>query len=218
MSFIPSGDLFEPTDSLQPSAQPKALLFKQFKQPFLWVLQHQPITGFWLRKGLTQITIRSHFETRLARDWQCLEQARQPLSVLLCEIDGFTQFRRQQGDRACNDYLGQVVKVIYAHIERSQDMLARYQGDTLAILLPYTSLDEAACVAKKIRLRVKALKVNPQLDPSTPAQTMTLSLGIAALVPTSNLAPANLVAAAEQSLRQAQTAGGNRVVLQEGGR
>jgi diguanylate cyclase (GGDEF)-like protein len=213
-----SGDLSGPTDSLQPLAQPRPLLFQQVKQPFLWVLQHQPLKGFWFREGLMQIALRSHFDARLASDWQYLEQARQPLSVVLCEIDGFNQVRRQQGDRTCNDYLGRVIKLIYAHIERSHDMLARYQGDTLAVLLPYTSLDEAACFAKKIRLRVKALKATPQPSPSTPPQTMTLSLGIAALVPTSNLTPANLVAAAEQSLRQAQTAGGNRMVLQEGGR
>lgn len=225
MSFIPpfsSDDLSEPTESRESSKQPKISVLNQFTHQFLYVLRpiglYQHIGRFRTRSKVTQVTIRSHFDDRLAKDWQRLAKERQPLSLLLCEVDHFSQFRRRHGDRACNHYLGQVVKVIYANIERPKDTLARYHGDTFAVLLPHTSIDEAAWIAKKIRLRTKALKVDHQSSQAPSEQDITLSLGISTIVPTSKLAPANLIAAAEQSLRQAQTAGGNREVLQEGGR
>lgn len=178
---------------------------------------YQHIEHLWTQKSVAPVALRSYFDTRLERDWHRLEQERQPLSLFLCEVDDFAHIRRQYGDRACNTYVSQVVKVIHANIERPKGMLARYQGDTFAVLLPNTSIDEAACIAKKIRLRVKALKNSRTPSSSILDQTITLSLGIATLVPTSKLTPANLIAAAEQSLRQAQRAGGNRVILQEGG-
>lgn len=225
MSFIPpffSGDLSEPTDTSEFSAQPKPVVFKRFTNQLRQVFQpvglYQHIRHVWARKSITQTAIRSHFDARLERNWQQLEEERQPLSLFLCEVDEFAHYRRQYGDLACNAYIGQVVKVIHTNIERSTDMLARYQGDTFAVLLPHTSIDEAACLAKKIRLRVKALKENPTSPGSISEQIVTLSLGIATIVPTPKLTPVNLIAAAEQSLRQAQRAGGNRVILQEGGR
>ena len=221
MSFIPpfsSDDLSKPTESPEPSKQPKTSSLHQFTHQFLYVLRpiglYQHIGRFRTR---SKVTIRSHFNVRLAKEWQRLAKERQPLSLLLCEVDDFLRFRRQHGDRACNHYLGQVVRVIHTNIERPKDTLARYHGDTFAVLLPHTSIDEAAWIARKIRLRTKALNVKQRSSPSLSAPAITLSLGISTIVPTPKLAPANLIAAAEQSLRQAQTAGGNREVLQEGG-
>lgn len=225
MSFLPPfypRDLSEPSDAFEPSEQPKPLGVKSFPLRLWQTLQptsiYQQMVQRWTRTSAVQVSLRSHFDSRLASDWHRLEQERQPLSLFLCEIDDFDRWRRQHGDRACNTAVKQVIKVIHANIERSEDMLARYHGDTFAVLLPHTSIDEAACIAKKIRLRVKALTENSSLSSPLPEQNITLSLGIATLVPTSKLTPANLIAAAEQSLRQAQRAGGNRVILQEGGR
>ncbi|UJB72022.1 diguanylate cyclase [Acaryochloris sp. 'Moss Beach'] len=223
MSFQPpfySGDLSEPADSFEPLKKPKSLQLKAFTLRFWQRLQptglYRQIKQRWTRKSAVQVSLRSHFDTRIDSVWQRLEQERQPLSLFLCEVDDFDRLHRQYGDSACNTYIGQVIKVIQANIERSTDMLARYHGDTFAVLLPQTSIDEAACIAKKIRLRVKALKENPASP--IPDQAITLSLGIATIVPTPKLSPVNFIAAAEQSLRQAQRAGGNRVILQEGGR
>lgn len=229
MSFIPppflSDNLSEPSDSLEELEQRKVSAFQQLQYQLLHVLRpkglYQRIGRFRTREYLAKVAIRSHFDGRLEKDWQRLKEKTEPLSLLLCELDNFAYFRRKHGDVACNNYLGQVANVIYANIERPKrpkGMLARYQGDTFAVLLPHTSIDEAACIAKKIRLRVKALQNNPRLPKSIPNQAITLSLGISTIVPTAKLTPANLVAAAEQSLRQAQRAGGNRVILQEGGR
>ncbi|KAI9135339.1 diguanylate cyclase domain-containing protein [Acaryochloris sp. CCMEE 5410] len=223
MSFQPpfySNDLSEPTDSFEPLQQPKAFALKSLPLKLWQTLQpkrlYRQVKQRWTRKSVVQVSLRSHFDTRLDSIWQRLEQDRQPLSLFLCEVDDFDRLRRQYGDSACNTYIGQVIKVIQANIERSTDMLARYHGDTFAVLLPQTSIDEAACIAKKIRLRVKALKDSPTSP--LPDQAITLSLGIATIVPTPKLSPVNFIAAAEQSLRQAQRAGGNRVILQEGGR
>ncbi|WP_299486644.1 diguanylate cyclase [Acaryochloris sp. IP29b_bin.137] len=225
MSFLPpfySEDLSEPSDAFEPSKQSKPLRVKTFTLRLWQTLQpthlYQQTVQRWTRKSVVQVSLRSHFDARLTSDWQRLEQERHPLSLFLCEIDDFEQLRRQYGDPACNTAIAQVIKVIHANVDRSKDMLARYHGDTFAVLLPHTSIDEAACIAKKIRLRVKALKETESWSPPLPEQSITLSLGIATIVPTSKLTPLNLIAAAEQSLRQAQRAGGNRIILQEGGR
>lgn len=223
MSFQPpfySSNLSEPTNSFEPLPQPKLFALKALPLRLWQTLQppslYRQVKQRWTRKSVVQVSLRSHFDTRLDSIWQRLEQDRQPLSLFLCEVDDFGRLRRQYGDAACNTYIGQVIKVIQANIDRSTDILARYHGDTFVVLLPHTAIDEAACIAKKIRLRVKALKDSPTSP--LPDQAITLSLGIATIVPTPKLSPVNFIAAAEQSLRQAQRAGGNRVILQEGGR
>lgn len=225
MSFIPpfsSDDLSEPTDTFEPLEKSKSFSWQKVTHRILSPLQltglYQRVVQLTPRSHSVHVAIRSHFDTRLQQNWENLGQERQPLSLFLCEIDDLHRLRKQYGDLACNAFVGQVNKVIHTNIDRSKDLLARYQGDTLAVLVPYTSIDEAACIAKKIRLRVKALKETPLPNHPIPEQPITLSLGIATLVPTPKLTPANLIAAAEQSLRQAQRAGGNRIILQEGTR
>ncbi|NJK41028.1 MAG: diguanylate cyclase [Acaryochloridaceae cyanobacterium SU_2_1] len=229
MSFLPpisSSNRPEPLRPIEVPPPSKPSILNQLRNHVVYNLQptilYQTWERFWGGDSVTQVAIRSRFDARLAKEWQRLAGKQQPLSLILCEIDGFNQYRKHHGDLACNHCLSQVLRVISANIERPANLVARYQGDMFVILLPQTSLDEAACLAKKVRLRVKALKLADQhqpigSDPISAVHSVTISLGVGTLLPSSQWSPLNLIASAEASLRQAQATGGNRAILQEGG-
>ncbi|MGB7414077.1 MAG: diguanylate cyclase [Thermosynechococcaceae cyanobacterium] len=163
---------------------------------------------------ITHTAVRARLNTRLEQEWQRMGHHQTPLALVLGEVDQLETYRQTYGASACDDCLRQLVKAINVSASRSGDLVARYQGSTLAILLPNTSLDAAICVAKKIRWRIKSLRIGTGQDDLI--HRFTMSLGIACLTPRRELLPKNLVAGAEASLRQAQRAGGDKIIWQEG--
>ncbi|MGF1604464.1 MAG: diguanylate cyclase domain-containing protein [Thermosynechococcaceae cyanobacterium] len=163
---------------------------------------------------ITHTAVRARLNTRLEQEWQRMGHHQTPLVLVLGEVDQLEAYRQTYGEFACDDCLRQLVKAINASASRSGDLVARYQGSTLAILLPNTSLDAAICVAKKIRWRIKSLRIGTEKDDLI--HRFTMSLGISCLIPDRELRPKNLVAGAEASLRQAQRAGGDKIIWQEG--
>ncbi len=164
---------------------------------------------------VTHAVVRAKLDNRLEQEWRRMETHRTPLALILGEVDQLGAYCKTYGEQACDDGLRQLVKAINSSANRPGDLVARYQGATLALLLPNTSLDAAICIAKKIRWRIKALPIVTALDQT--AHHFTISLGISGIVPTLELTPENLVAGAEASLRQAQRAGGDKIIWQEGG-
>jgi diguanylate cyclase (GGDEF)-like protein len=164
---------------------------------------------------VTHIAVRSRLNTRLEQEWRRMENSKTPLALILGEVDQQDTYLQTYGEQAYEDCLRQLFKAVNTSARRSGDFIARYQGSTLAILLPNTSLDDAICLAKKIRWRIKSLPI--ETDGVQPPHRFTMSLGITSIVPNDTLTPANLVAGTEASLRQAQRAGGDKLIWQEGG-
>ncbi|MEO0377181.1 MAG: diguanylate cyclase, partial [Cyanobacteria bacterium P01_A01_bin.17] len=163
---------------------------------------------------ITNIAGRERLNMRLEQEWQRMRSNKTPLALILGEFDQQEAYLKTYGKQAYNNCLKQLAKAINSSARRSGDLVAQYQESTLAILLPNTSLDDAICLAKKIRWRIKSLPIETEESP-TP-QHFTMSLGITCITPSYTLTPANLVAGTEASLRQAQRAGGDQLVWQEG--
>jgi diguanylate cyclase (GGDEF)-like protein len=163
---------------------------------------------------VTHTVVRARLNTRLEQEWQRMGHHQTPLALVLGEVDQLEAHRKTYGEQACDDCLRQLVKAINSSACRSGDLVARYQGSTLAVLLPNTSLDAAICVAKKIRWRIKSSRIGTAQDALI--HRFTMSLGIASLIPDAKWMPDNLIAGAEASLRQAQRAGGDKIIWQEG--
>jgi GGDEF domain-containing protein len=95
-------------------------------------------------------------------------------------------------------------------VKRPADLVARYDGEEFAIILPNTLPEGAVQIAEAIRKQILTLAL-PHITALSRKQ-VTLSLGVATVVPTTDCTPFNLIAAADQALYQSKNAGRDRVV------
>jgi diguanylate cyclase (GGDEF)-like protein len=199
-----------------PSFSQQPPFFQQIVQQLGTSIQHSGLFQQLERSvnPITHIAVRSRLNTRLDQEWRRMKNSKTPLALILGEVDQQDAYLKTYGEQAYEDCLKQLFRAVNASARRSGDLVTRYQQSTLAILLPNTSLDDAICLAKKIRWRIKSLPI--ETDGVQPPHHFTMSLGITSIVPNDALTPANLVAGTEASLRQAQRAGGDKLIWQEG--
>lgn len=161
--------------------------------------------------SLTQIANRHYFDECLRREWYRGIREQFPLSLILADIDYFKLyndcFGHQQGD-IC---LQKAAKAISKVVKRPADLVARYGGEEFAIILPQTQAENALHIAEKIRLSVKQLNLaHPE---SLVNQTVSLSLGVASIVPNAQFEIEQLLVAADQALYRAKKQGRDRSFL-----
>lgn len=160
--------------------------------------------------GLTQIANRRCFDDRLNVEWQRSAQENTPLSLILCDVDCFKLYNDTYGHLAGDDALRHVAQAIGQAVKYPADLVARYGGEEFAVLLPKTDVAGAIAVATMIQTNISALQL-PHAS-SQVSECITLSLGIATLLPHSQVAPETLVALADQRLYQAKAGGKNCIV------
>jgi diguanylate cyclase (GGDEF)-like protein/PAS domain S-box-containing protein len=163
--------------------------------------------------GLTGLANRRRFDEYIEQEWQRLAREQEPLSLILCDIDFFKLYNDTYGHQAGDDCLKQVATALRHSVKRPADLVARYGGEEFAVILPHTTAAGAFCLAKSIHQQIRQLKLaHPG---STVSQYVTLSLGVAGLIPCPGVTPAKLIAAADAALYEAKTTGRDRVILVE---
>lgn len=159
--------------------------------------------------GLTGIANRRRLDEELDREWKRMLREKRPLSVVLCDIDHFKLYNDTYGHQAGDDCLAKVAQAIKDSVNRPGDLTARYGGEEFCLVLPETSGQGAAQIAELVRMNVAALKLEHKS--SEVAEMVTLSLGVATLIPDTGSQPSVLVEAADRALYQAKGNGRNRV-------
>jgi diguanylate cyclase (GGDEF)-like protein len=131
---------------------------------------------------------------------------REPLSLLLMDLDGLKRVNDQFGHEAGDAALRAVAGAIGSGL-REIDLGARIGGDEFAVLAPRTDAQAAVALAERLRALV-AKGVNDR-----EGRGSTISIGIASVSPSTDAPPtaASLMAAADAALYVAKRAGGNRV-------
>ncbi len=157
--------------------------------------------------GLTGLANRCRFDNVLKIEWQRAQRNQETLSLLMCDIDFFKLYNDSHGHLAGDECLKKVASVLGASLRRPGDLAARYGGEEFTLVLPHTTAEGAMTVAEHCRQQVEALAL-----PNQPERNVTLSIGVASMVPMSDSAPRNLIDNADRALYQAKHAGRNRVV------
>ena len=159
--------------------------------------------------GLTQIANRRNFDNTIKKEWKRLARDKKPLSLLLADIDFFKKYNDHYGHQAGDDCLRQVGRALAKTALRPADLVARYGGEEFVILLPEVDLPGALCVGQRVIDAIQQLDI--EHADSAVAPIVTISLGAAALIPTGNNTPPQLIELADQALYQAKETGRNRV-------
>ncbi|MDB9512082.1 diguanylate cyclase [Kamptonema animale CS-326] len=158
--------------------------------------------------GLTQVANRRCFNERLQREWSRLAREQQPLSLILFDVDKFKSYNDYYGHLAGDDCLIKIAQAVQQEVHRPADLVARYGGEEFVILLPNTDLAGGINVAAKIQQIIHNLAI-PH-EHSNVKDIITVSLGIASLIPTLEVPPDTLVAHADKALYQAKEYGRDR--------
>ncbi|NQV49379.1 MAG: diguanylate cyclase [Candidatus Marinimicrobia bacterium] len=159
--------------------------------------------------GLTGIANRRRLDEELEREWKRMLRDKHPLSVIMCDIDHFKLYNDSYGHQQGDDCLTRVAKAIQDSVNRPGDLASRYGGEEFCIVLPETSSAGAVKIAELVRKNVNALKLEHSTSPV--AKMVTLSLGVATVIPEQGSQPSVLLEAADRALYQAKGNGRNRV-------
>jgi len=152
--------------------------------------------------GLTGVANRRTFDEELQRMWLVARRGRVPVAVVMIDIDFFKALNDARGHQAGDDCLRRVASLCAGTLRRSGDCFARYGGEEFAAILFNADVGVAESLAARVREAVEA------------DGEVTVSLGIASVVPRDGSEAASLVAAADAALYRAKEGGRNRVMAQ----
>jgi diguanylate cyclase (GGDEF)-like protein len=158
--------------------------------------------------SLTQVANRRHFDEHLHQEWLHAIRSRSFLSLILCDVDYFKRYNDTYGHQRGDECLKQVARAIAQATQRATDLVARYGGEEFGIILPCTDLAGAMRVAEVIRTKIQELQ-RPHTE-SEISSFMTVSLGVASILPHASCQPELLIAAADAALYDAKMQGRNR--------
>jgi diguanylate cyclase (GGDEF)-like protein len=159
--------------------------------------------------ALTGLENRRGFDEALRREWQRNARAVSPLAMLMIDVDWFKKYNDRYGHPAGDDVLRRIAAALRATIRRGDDTAARYGGEEFALILSATSASDAALLAERCRCAVEALAI-PQA--ASPGGVVTISIGVAVIIPLADASPMALVIEADGALYRAKAGGRNRVV------
>lgn len=163
------------------------------------------LTGLWNRRA---------FDQALMREWRRAIREESSLSLLLLDLDHFKPLNDRFGHRLGDECLSTVAAAISDTV-RASDLVCRWGGDEMAVILPCTDGAGALIAAEKIRLCIEMLRfhTNEKVDEKA---SVTASIGVATATPRPDgmdLTPKDLLSSADRGLYIAKHDGQNRVVV-----
>ncbi|QXE90408.1 GGDEF domain-containing protein [Geomonas subterranea] len=159
---------------------------------------------------LTGLGNRRHFEVMLDQEWQRALRSESPIALIFLDIDVFKNFNDNYGHQAGDNCLKLVAQELGRFARRPGDTAARYGGEEFVLLLSGVGLADAATIAKGCRKAVEALQILHSHSPV--AGVVTVSAGVAAMIPDLDADRQLLVEAADKALYRAKLKGRNMVV------
>src|SRR5262249_32412133 len=137
--------------------------------------------------GLTGIANRRSFDLELAHEWRRAARGRHWISLALADVDHFKGFNDLFGHAAGDDCLKAVARAVAGACRRPGDRAHRYRGEEFALMLPETDPEGARDLVRRLLARVQALAID--YPASSCAPHVTISVGIASVIPSDGTGP-----------------------------
>jgi len=159
---------------------------------------------------LTGASNRRYLKRALSAEWRRAERYKSPLSVAMLDIDHFKRINDTHGHLVGDAVLHGVAALLRAQL-RDTDHLIRYGGEEFMLLLPETSLRDAALVLERIRYTLARTPIFT--SEKTGALQITVSAGCAGYPACSAQSSEELIHLADEALLIAKQSGRDRVCL-----
>lgn len=159
--------------------------------------------------GLTGISNHRAFMEFAEQVWRIVAREQKTVSVLMVDVDHFKAYNDIYGHQAGDQCLRRIAKILRQHARRPLDMAARYGGEEFAIVLGDTDLDDARGLGEGIRRQIEDLGIPHSGSPEY--GVVTVSIGVASLVPMHEIEVATLISLADKALYRAKSNGRNRL-------
>ncbi|MGB9835604.1 MAG: diguanylate cyclase [Candidatus Saccharicenans sp.] len=163
-----------------------------------------------IRDPLTGLYNRRYLEETLEREFIRARRARQPVSIIMLDIDHFKKFNDTYGHEA-GDYVLQAIAGTIKKAVRAEDIICRFGGEEFTIILPGLELDRAVKRAELILDMVRHLELK---FAGSLLSHLTVSAGVASF-PEHGQKWSEVLQAADLALLKAKSEGRNRVIAAE---
>lgn len=158
--------------------------------------------------GLTNISNRRCFDESFEKTWNISLRKKEPLSLILLDIDLFKEYNDTYGHLAGDQCLKTVANILKILVKRSGDSVARFGGEEFVVLLFDTPKEGAMKLAEHIRSTIE----NTIIVYEGQETSVTVSLGVATMIPSKDLEPNDLIKLADQAMYRAKDKGRNKVM------
>ena len=167
------------------------------------------LEGLSLLDGLLEIPNRRYFDQYIDREWRSAVRDESPLSILIIDIDHFKAYNDTYGHLCGDACLKQVASTLSSALRRPGDFVARFGGEEFIAVLSGVKLDAASFLAEEMRRMVEGMSTDHCC--SGACSCVTVSIGVASVVPKRGSEPKALIEAADQALYEAKESGRNLV-------
>ncbi|MET0323097.1 MAG: diguanylate cyclase, partial [Duganella sp.] len=160
--------------------------------------------------GLTGVSNRRGFDLALAAEWRRAARTGQALALSMLDVDYFKKYNDHYGHQAGDATLRAVADLITTHGRRATDIVARYGGEEFALLAAATDAADALRAAQELCAELARRQLPHE---QSPFGILTISIGVAVLVPSEHNSPDLLVEMADRALYRAKEQGRNMALL-----
>lgn len=156
---------------------------------------------------LTKVFSRSYFDEKLESFWELGTKHKQPLAILLIDVDHFRKYFNRYGQSEADQLLVKLSREIQKNIE-PRHVIARYGGNVFAVIC--YQMDEAHLtqLAGELVDTIEALGI---VHLETEKEIVTVSIGAVSIVPSENLSVGRFIHMGFTALMEAKQAGRNTV-------
>ncbi len=159
---------------------------------------------------LTKMFNRRWFDETIQQEWKRATREKSFLSLIMFDIDYFQKLNDIYGHQVGDECLRKIAATAIEIFKRPGDLLARYGEKEFAVLLPNTDENGAFTIGERLREKIESLEI--EFDEKKEDIDLTISLGVASLIPQTGEDHSKLISQADDALHQAKEKGSNKVV------
>lgn len=173
-------------------------------------LRDHELEKLTLRDPLTGLANRRCFDSALDLAWKRAKQRGSSIALIMVDVDYFKLYNDTYGHLAGDECLRSIATAIALRARSTDDVVSRYGGEEIAILIPNIDLHDAASMAERVVLEVRNLELPHR---ASPTQWISVSAGLAHMIPGNvDTGPHALIEAADRALYDAKRSGRGRAV------
>lgn len=159
----------------------------------------QELKKLSITDNLTKLYNQGHFYVELEKEIERAKRQKNPLSLLLFDIDKFKEYNDAYGHQEGDNLIKQIGEIVFANIRENVDTGYRYGGDEFTIILPEANINQAKIVAERIRTSFARQSFS------------TLSIGLVEYRENNDVK--SFVKSADEAMYIAKNSSGNKIVI-----